>query len=776
MSLRHRGHPQQQRPSEASNEGNRSSFYDSADNSNSNSNSNIHNISYSNKSDGNAPAANSGSFYGRPPPGPPPMSPPPAMSSPPPAGPRSHSYSHSYSGGPANANANFFQSPPPRTMSDSGPGSGGVARRNTTPGGSFYGHSPPPTPRTPVARGNNLHVAPVAPASTQRSYSLNTIAGGVAPAPGVASPPPAAMGSGFYASDDDARSPPPSGVGYGNDNVYQRSVSVGSHGHGHGHGQSQIQNLNYSYPQAVAPASGSSFQSSNSGGSGGGGYVYNSSNNNNNNNNNSGQYGSNVAAQSSQPQAQWQSPSQTHSSSIYGIYSPVNCRAATGNNLNNFAPSTPSTANAYASAASANRPTSFATPKNPYQKPKKTSLGTDFASILTALLFLAFLTLASTTLYYRHTYNSLQQQLEAARQVAETINHDRRRGHRSARTATTQQQQNELASLQSKVNTLTSQRDRLQSQSQKFTSQLQALSGKIDTAERMRDSLQHEMDVHNLAVEHSQEEVEKYQAMVEGRKELEGFVIKRETALWERIDNLKEKVKRLSHREGMDWFGEGPHRVEITLEYPQYTPDQDVSTWPRITKPFIIELAPLSLMPHTVTFFLTQVHYKLWNGIHLHHNMNHIYHFGVPAPHVNDIGDVTPSMEYLQFQNRKLDKVIFQEYHPEYPHEEWTVGFSGRPSGTEFYVNKLNNTIIHGPGGQPYDAHADVDPCFGKVVEGRDVFEEINKIPSNHLLILDGGGAVIQSIRPLFLEKNPVDEKMKRTIENVGLERSDSSQ
>ncbi len=71
--------------------------------------------------------------------------------------------------------------------------------------------------------------------------------------------------------------------------------------------------------------------------------------------------------------------------------------------------------------------------------------------------------------------------------------------------------------------------------------------------ERMRESLKHEVEVHNLAVEHSQEEMEKYEAMVQGRKELEGFVIKRETALWDRIDALKEKVKKLSHREGMEW-------------------------------------------------------------------------------------------------------------------------------------------------------------------------------------------------------------------------------
>lgn len=60
----------------------------------------------------------------------------------------------------------------------------------------------------------------------------------------------------------------------------------------------------------------------------------------------------------------------------------------------------------------------------------------------------------------------------------------------------------------------------------------------------------------------------------------------------------------------------------------------------------------------------------------------------------------------------------------------------GRPSGPDFYINKRDNTVAHGPGGQENtdDMHNEADPCFGRVVEGVDVLNEIDKIPvdKNH--------------------------------------------
>ena len=62
-----------------------------------------------------------------------------------------------------------------------------------------------------------------------------------------------------------------------------------------------------------------------------------------------------------------------------------------------------------------------------------------------------------------------------------------------------------------------------------------------------------------------------------------------------------------------------------------------------------------------------------------------------------------------------MDKVAFQEYSPEYPHVQWTVGLAGRPGGPDFYISKVDNSANHGPGGQSHhDLHEEADPCFGK--------------------------------------------------------------
>jgi len=82
------------------------------------------------------------------------------------------------------------------------------------------------------------------------------------------------------------------------------------------------------------------------------------------------------------------------------------------------------------------------------------------------------------------------------------------------------------------------------------------------------------------------------------------------------------------------------------------------------------------------------------------------------------------------FKNSKLDKMPFQEYHVNYPHDTHTVGFAGRPGGPDFYINKIDNSENHGPGGQSHhDLHEEADPCFGKLVGGMEILQELNKIP-----------------------------------------------
>ena len=122
-----------------------------------------------------------------------------------------------------------------------------------------------------------------------------------------------------------------------------------------------------------------------------------------------------------------------------------------------------------------------------------------------------------------------------------------------------------------------------------------------------------------------------------------------------------------------------------------------------------------------------------------------------------------------KFADAKLDKMPFQEYHEDYPHDQYTLGYAGRPGGPDFYINKINNSMNHGPGGQKiHDLHEEADPCFGKVIKGIELLAEINKIPvdynsghvlKHHVQIIDA--------RIVTEEHNPM-EQPERGVDHSG--------
>jgi cyclophilin family peptidyl-prolyl cis-trans isomerase len=153
-------------------------------------------------------------------------------------------------------------------------------------------------------------------------------------------------------------------------------------------------------------------------------------------------------------------------------------------------------------------------------------------------------------------------------------------------------------------------------------------------------------------------------------------------------------------------------------------------------------MASLEFMPHTVNQFLKQVHTGLWDGTSLAMNAQHVMQFG---PQYTGDADTTniedgsssssTKKRYQDFYNRGIDKLSFQEYSPQYPHTQWTLGLAGRPSGPDFYINKIDNTIRHGPGGQMHtgEMHNEADPCFAKLIDGTrpfiSIIDAINKVP-----------------------------------------------
>jgi cyclophilin family peptidyl-prolyl cis-trans isomerase len=178
-------------------------------------------------------------------------------------------------------------------------------------------------------------------------------------------------------------------------------------------------------------------------------------------------------------------------------------------------------------------------------------------------------------------------------------------------------------------------------------------------------------------------------------------------------------------------FGVGPFHVQIKFVLDYYLKEKKTYSDEHIGT-FEIELAPLKEMPHSVHLFLEQISHGLWSnrqGLAFHINTNHIL-----------LGGPTTKEARKVFQQYNLDHLAFPEYSESFPHDEYTLGFSGRPGGPSFYINTANNSHVHGPGGQTQHALSEfADACFAKVVSGFDALHDIiEETDANHqTLIID---------------------------------------
>lgn len=188
----------------------------------------------------------------------------------------------------------------------------------------------------------------------------------------------------------------------------------------------------------------------------------------------------------------------------------------------------------------------------------------------------------------------------------------------------------------------------------------------------------------------------------------------------ERLDNVHKEIQKMSKRDAIQKFGLGPHKVEIELDFPPEAPAVDGNP----TK-FIIEMASLEEMPHSVHLFLEMVDRKLWDGCAFMRNAGHVVQAS-SVPYYK-----TEGQQLLKkFKESGFLSVAFQEYSPNVPHKKYTVGFAGRPGGPDWYVSTVDNTENHGPGGQSsYAIPGEADPCFGKVIQGFDAVDRMHKLP-----------------------------------------------
>jgi cyclophilin family peptidyl-prolyl cis-trans isomerase len=169
------------------------------------------------------------------------------------------------------------------------------------------------------------------------------------------------------------------------------------------------------------------------------------------------------------------------------------------------------------------------------------------------------------------------------------------------------------------------------------------------------------------------------------------------------VDRLKATVQERAKYEVRQKYGDGVLRVEMELLFPD-----------RVAGPnkFVIEMASVDDMPHSVHTFLEMVSNGLLDGCSFILNALHVLK-AAPLPY-----DGSPATEKARaFTSLGLESVSFKEYHEKHPHKQYSVGFAadGSPS---FYINTEDNSEIHAG-----------DPCFGMIVDGIDAIRRLEAQP-----------------------------------------------
>ena len=136
-----------------------------------------------------------------------------------------------------------------------------------------------------------------------------------------------------------------------------------------------------------------------------------------------------------------------------------------------------------------------------------------------------------------------------------------------------------------------------------------------------------------------------------------------------------------------------PYRIRVDLEFQPTIPDF-AENGPEGY--FVMELAPSRLVPHSVYTFMEIA--RQWKGGAFHRIAHHVLQ--------------------VMVRTHSIRHLAFQEYSPEYPHKERTVGYAGRPSGPAWYVSIQDNTHNHGPGSQQKHNPYEADAAIGRVIEG----------------------------------------------------------
>lgn len=188
----------------------------------------------------------------------------------------------------------------------------------------------------------------------------------------------------------------------------------------------------------------------------------------------------------------------------------------------------------------------------------------------------------------------------------------------------------------------------------------------------------------------------------------------RDRDLWrEKAEIIMQKIKDRSQKEVLSEYGEGPHRVELSLRF---------STSPTF-RTLLLELAPLDFVPHTIHTFLKMIDNQAFKDGTFVLARDHII-VGGPIDAHDPENNQRLEERMLRDGYFPNGALLFNEYNDAYPHTEYTIGFNA-VGGPIFYINLLDNTDAHGS----VDGEREGEPCFARVVGGFDVVQRIAEIP-----------------------------------------------
>lgn len=147
------------------------------------------------------------------------------------------------------------------------------------------------------------------------------------------------------------------------------------------------------------------------------------------------------------------------------------------------------------------------------------------------------------------------------------------------------------------------------------------------------------------------------------------------------VDETQHGSHCVSFHHAHNRFGPGPHYVQISVTLPNLKGKQKY-------KSFVVEMAPLESMPHAVHLFLEQVVHQLWDRAWFYVNGPHVLQAGPQANEDELLDDTTDerAVALRPFRELQLDTLAFPEYSEDFPHVRWTLGFTGRPGGPDWYV------------------------------------------------------------------------------------------